>query len=130
MDNKSIVRNFYEALGAGRFNVISEIVAEGFVDHEEMPGFAAGREGLRQVFEAMHAAFADFTITVEDMVAEGDKVFALVTMKGTQRAEFMGIPSSGKAMRVPVADVMRFEGGKVVEHWGVTDTGQLMQQLT
>ena len=60
---------------------------------------------------------------------EDDKVFALVTMTGIQRAEFLGIPSSGRPMAVPVADVMRFENGRVVEHWGVMDLMTMMQQL-
>ena len=129
MDNKSIARNLYEALSAGRLEVIDEFVAEGFVEHEAAPGGAAGRDGLRQLFQSMHTAFADFSIVVEDMVAEDDKVFALVTMTGIQRAEFMGIPSSGKPMAVPVADVLRFDGGRIVAHWGVMDSGMLMQQL-
>jgi predicted ester cyclase len=63
------------------------------------------------------------------MVAEGDKVFVRATMQGIQRAEFLGIPSKGKPMLVPVADVLRFENGRIVEHWGVMDTGQMMEQL-
>jgi predicted ester cyclase len=53
----------------------------------------------------------------------------LVTMTGLQRGEFMGIPSTGKPMAVPVADVLRFDNSRVVEHWGVMDSGMLMQQL-
>jgi steroid delta-isomerase-like uncharacterized protein len=129
MDNKSIARSLYADLTAGRMEIIDEVVAEGFVEHEVTPEGPGGRAGLHQLFQALHAAFADFSMTVEDMVAEGDKVFVLATMSGIQRAEFMGIPSSGRPMAVPVADVMRFENGRVVEHWGVTDSGMLMQQL-
>ena len=81
------------------------------------------------MFQALHAAFSDFAMNIEDMVAEGDKVFVRATMQGIQRDEFIGIASQGKPMLVPVADVLRFEHGKIVEHWGVMDTGQLMQQL-
>lgn len=129
MDNKGIARNFYEALTAGRLEVIDELVAEGFVEHEEGPNGTGGRDGLRALFRTMHTAFSDFSMIVEDMVAEDDKVFARVTMQGMQRAEFMGIPSSGKPMAVPVADVLRFEGGRIVEHWGVMDSGMMMHQL-
>lgn len=128
MDNKSIARGFYAALSAGRFDAIDEVVAESFVEHERFPDSPGGRE-VRHLFQTMHAAFADFAMNVEDMVAEGDKVFARVTMQGIQRAEFLGIPSKGKPMLVPVADVMRFEGGRIVEHWGVMDSGQMTQQL-
>ena len=77
----------------------------------------------------MHDAFSDFAITIEDMVAEGDKVFVRATLQGIQKAEFLDIPSLGKPMLAPVADVLRFENGRIVEHWGLMDTGQLMQQL-
>ena len=63
------------------------------------------------------------------MVAEGDKVFIRATMGGTHQGEFMGIPATGKRNEVPFGDFVRFEGGKVVEHWGVTDTGKMMEQL-
>jgi steroid delta-isomerase-like uncharacterized protein len=129
MDNKSIARSFYEAVNAGRLEAIDEIVAEGFVEHEAVPEGPGGRAGLHHLFQAMHTAFADFSLTVEDMVAEDDKVFVLVTMTGIQRGEFMGIQSTGKPMAVPVADVLRFDNSRVVEHWGVMDSGMLMQQL-
>ncbi|MEZ5416693.1 MAG: ester cyclase [Vicinamibacterales bacterium] len=129
MDTKSMIRDFYAALSEGRLDVIEEVVAEDFIEHEALPDIDDGRDGLRQLFQSMHQAFADFSITIEQMVAEGDKVFALVTMQGIHRAEFMGIPSKGKPMMVPVADVMRIDGGRIVEHWGVMDSGVLMQQL-
>lgn len=129
MDNKTLTRTFYAGLTEGRFAVIDELVAESFIEHEELPTDADGRDGLRELFESMQAAFSDFAITIEDMVAEGDKVFVRGTIQGIQRAEFIGIPSLGKPMLVPVADVLRFEDGRIVEHWGVMDTGQLMQQL-
>lgn len=129
MDNKSIARNFYADLTAGRMEVIDELVAEGFIEHEVIPDGPGGRAGVHHIFQVLHAAFADFAMTVEHMVAEDDKVFALVTMTGIQRAEFLGIPPSGKPMAVPVADVLRFENGRVVEHWGVMDSGMMMQQL-
>jgi predicted ester cyclase len=78
----------------------------------------------------MRAAFRDFAMTIEDMVAEGDKVFIRATMKGTQQGEFMGIPASGKQMAVPCADLVRISGGRILEHWGITDTGAMMRQLT
>jgi predicted ester cyclase len=69
-------------------------------------------------------------MTIEDIVAEGDKVFIRATMKGTHKGEFMGMPGSSKQMAVPLADIVRLEGGRVVEHWDVTDTGLMMRQLT
>jgi len=70
------------------------------------------------------------TFEVDGMIAEGDMVFALVRLTGVHQAEFMGVPSSGPAINVGVADYFPFENVKTLEHWGVMDTGALMQQLT
>ncbi len=128
-ENKEIVRRFYAAINAGRLEIIDELVAEDLVEHEEFPGVASGREGVRQFMQMMRTAFPDFAMTIEDIVAEGDKVFIRATMRGRHRGEFMGIPATGKQIEVPFGDFVRFEGGKVVEHWGVTDTGKMMEQL-
>ena len=130
MNNKTVARRFYDAVNAGKLEIIDEVVDEKFVEHEEFPGLAGGREGLRQFFEMIRTAFPDFSLTIEDMVAEGDKVFIRATMKGIQKGEFMGVSASGKQMAVPFADILRFDSGRVVEHWGITDTGTMMRQLT
>ena len=91
MDTKTLTRNFYTALSEGRLDAIDELVAEDFVEHEATPTEADGRDGLRELFTALHAAFTDFAMNIDDMVAEGDKVFVRATMQGIQRAEFMGI---------------------------------------
>ncbi len=127
--NKEIARRFYDAINAGRLEIIDEVIADSYVEHEEFPGLAGGREGLRQFFQMFRTAFPDLTMTIEDMVAEGDKVFIRATMKGTHKGEFMGIPATGKQIIIPNGDFTRFEGRKVVEHWGVIDTGKMMQQL-
>ncbi len=127
--NKEIARRFYEAINAGRVEIIAEIGADNFIEHEEFPGLGSDREGVRQFFQMMLTAFPDFRMTIEDMVAEGDRVFIRATMRGTHRGEFMGIPATGNQIEVPIGDFARFEGGKIVEHWGVTDTGRMMQQL-
>jgi predicted ester cyclase len=64
------------------------------------------------------------------MIGEGDKVVAMCRMTGVHKAEFMGIARSGQTINVGTAEQFRFEDGKVVEHWGVMDSGALMQQLS
>ena len=68
-------------------------------------------------------------MTIEDILAEGDRVVVRAKMSGTHEGDFMGIPATGKRIDVPFADFVRFEGGKIVEHWSVTDTGAMMEQL-
>lgn len=130
--NKETTRRLYEAISAGRIEVLDDVVAEDFVDHEEMPGVmegVQGRERARQVFTIFRTAFPDVDFAIEDMIAEDDKVFARLTMTGTHRGDFMGLPATNHQITVPFADSLRFENGRIAEHWGVTDTGQMMQQL-
>ena len=61
MDNKTIARNFYEAISAGKLDIIDEVVAENFVEHEEFPGLASGRDGLRQFFQMIRGG--EFAVT-------------------------------------------------------------------
>jgi steroid delta-isomerase-like uncharacterized protein len=88
-----------------------------------------GREGVRQIVSAFRRAFPDLTFEVHDVIAEGDKVVARVTIHGTHQGELMGIPPTGKRASVGAIDIMRVEGGKLAEHWGVTDNLAMMQQL-
>ena len=128
-EHKAIARRFYSSISAGNLDVIDQFVAADVVEHEEFPGLSSGRDGVRQMFEMMRAAFSDFTMTIEDIMAEDDRVVVRARMSGTHRGDFMEIPATGKRINVPFADFVRFEGGKVVEHWGVTDTGVMMEQL-
>lgn len=129
-ENKATVRMFYdEVMNRGNLGVVDKTTAENFVDHSPMPGQAPGREGVKQGFQVMRAAFPDGLTTIDDIIAEGDKVVVLGTMTGTHQGELMGIPATGKAVRISGIDVVRFEEGQVVEHWGQWDTAALMQQL-
>jgi steroid delta-isomerase-like uncharacterized protein len=128
--NKAFTRQFFERLNAGDLSLVDDLVADDFVEHEEFPGLEPNKAGLRQLFEMFHAAFRGGKFEVDDMIAEGDKVFVRARMTGTQQGEFMGIPATGRTINVGVADFLRFDTGMVVEHWGVMDTGALVQQLT
>jgi steroid delta-isomerase-like uncharacterized protein len=128
-ENKTATRHLYQSVNAGDLAVVDEVIADGFVEHEAMPGLEPGKAGVRQMFEMFTSAFEGAKFEVDDMIAEGDKVFALVRLTGTHRTEFMGIPASGRAINVGVADSFRFAGGQAIEHWGVMDTGAMMQQL-
>jgi steroid delta-isomerase-like uncharacterized protein len=129
-ENKALIRRFYdEVVNAGRLELVDELAAPDLIDHEELPGFAGGREGVKQFFATMRTAFPDLRMDVQDIIAEGDKVVARATIRGTHQGEFMGIVPTGKAISVSGIDIVRFSGGKVAEHWGVTDGAAMMQQL-
>ena len=129
-ENKALAQRFYDELASsGNLDLIDEIIAENFVEHEAFPGLSEGREGVRQFFSMMHNAFEGFRRDVDDVIAEGDTVAARVTMKGTHSGEFMDIAGTGAKVEVHAIDILRFANGKVVEHWGVTDGLTLMDQL-
>jgi predicted ester cyclase len=106
-----------------------ELVAADYVDHYGLPGFPPNREGLKQLWAMLRAAFPDLDYTLEDEIAEGDKVVHRVTARGTHKGAFLGVPSTGKQVAWSEMHMVRFAGGKVVEHWGQVDAFGLLQQL-
>lgn len=77
----------------------------------------------------MHAGFPDLQCRVEDMTADGDKVWARAVLSGTHEGEFMGVAPTGNRVEFEVIDISRFENGKGVEHWGISDAMSLMRQI-
>ena len=129
-DNKAVVRRFYEeVMNQRKRAVLDEVFDPNLVDHFAPPGTPGGLEGARQTLGMFLSAFPDLHFTVEDLIAEGDKVVARATMSGTQQGAFMGIPPTGKRVTMTGIDINRFVGGKSVEHWVEMDTLGLMQQL-
>jgi len=128
-DAKSLVRRFYDGVGAGDLSVIDELVADDFVDHEDFPGLEPNKKGVKQFFAVLRSAFPDLRMEVREMLADDDLVSVRVIATGTHQADFMGMPSSGKRIEVQVFDVFRILGGQVTEHWGLMDAMTMLQQL-
>ena len=129
-DNKALVRRFVdEVQSGGNISLIDEICSPEFVNHSAPPGVPADCEGIKIVTAMFRGAFPDSYFTVEDMIAEGDKVATRKTFHGTHEGEFMGIPPSGRSVSMGLIDVVRIDDGRVVEHWSVGDSIGLMQQL-
>jgi steroid delta-isomerase-like uncharacterized protein len=129
-DNKALVRRFVdEVQSAGNIDLIDEVCSPEFVNHSAPPGIPADCEGIKIVTAMFRGAFPDSYFTVEDMVAEGDKVVTRKTFHGTHEGEFMGIPPSGRAVSMGLIDIVRISDGKVVEHWSMGDSLGMMQQL-
>lgn len=129
--NKKVASQFIEeVINRGNLSVVDDLVAPDFLEHEELPpGMPAGREAFNQMPAILHGAFPDFKATINDLIAEGDKVVVRMTWSGTQHGEWMGMPPSGKAMSINVIDIFRMAGGRIAEHWGLTDSMAMMQQL-
>jgi predicted ester cyclase len=128
--NKAAITQLYERISDGDLRVIDERLSNEFVDHELVAGLTPDKAGVKQLFTMVHAAFGNARLDIEHVIAEGDKVFALVRLTGTHEGDFMGIAATGRAISVELCDLFRVENGIVLEHWGVMDSAGLMRQLT
>ena len=131
-ENKAIARRLYEeGFNAHNPAVFYELWAANLVQHAAgtLPGIPGDREGANQAIAMIFGAFPDWQVTVEDMIAEGDKVVARYTGQGTQRGELLGIPATGKRVTMTVIDIFRITDGKIAEHWVESDALGMMQQL-
>ena len=129
-ENKALVRRFVdEAQSRGNVDAIDELCSPEFVNHSAPPGVPSNREGIKQVTAMFRQAFPDSYFTVEDMVAEGDKVATRKTFHGTHQGEFMGISPTGYQVSIGLIDIVRIADGKVVEHLSMGDNLGMMQQL-
>ena len=115
-----------EAFNKGNYDVLHNHFDPNFVEHQF--GLHPTIDGLRSDIQYLRSAFPDFSLTIEDMVADGDKVWARMTARGTNRGGFMG-PPNGKSFEATVFDMCRFENGKIVEHWGSPDRFAILAQL-
>ena len=127
--NKQTIRSVYRAIGDGDAEALGALMADDLTEHEELPDLEPTKEGVMSFFAMLHGAFADLTMTPDDILAEGDKVSVRGTLTGTHSGDFMGIPASGRAISVAFYDLLRVQDGQVVEHWGLTDTEAMMRQL-
>jgi steroid delta-isomerase-like uncharacterized protein len=130
MDHAATARRMYDLINAGDIDAFGDLLANDFVEHEELPGLSPSKDGVKTFFRMQLAAFPDLRMDVQDIVADGPKVVARVRYTGTQQGEFQGMPASGKSVDVQLVDIFAFDGdGRVREHWGVADQLMLLQQL-
>jgi len=116
-ENKELMRRLVEEFNKGKAAAMAAI--DRSID----------TRGDLKDFKQMYDAFPDMHVTIDDMVAEGDKVAARTTWTGTHKGEFMGIPPTNKKMTFSLIVIDRFAGGKIVEDHGQYDALGLMRQL-
>jgi steroid delta-isomerase-like uncharacterized protein len=129
--NKAAARRIYdECFNKGNLAAVDELVDPGTTDHNPtIPNQAPGAEGFKQLLTTFRTSFPDLHFTVEDIIAEGDKVVVRWTSTGTDTGGFAGMPPTGITAGTSGIDTLRFANGKVVERWGVVDFLSLLQQL-
>ncbi len=130
-ENKARFRHYFEEIfNKGNLAVTEEAFAPNLVFHSPIrPEPMRGPEALKQWVTRLHAGFPDIHITIEDLFAEGDKVMARWTWRGTHQGEFEGLPPTGKQVTARAIEIYRFAGGKVEEVWLELDPMHLLQQL-
>ena len=110
-------------------HTIDEIVKPDVRIRTPLPVKATGAEALKEVFARLHHVFPDLQVTVEDLIADGDKVAGRNSVSGTHRGEYMGIPPTGKTITYNEIFIFRFEDGRIAETWGVVDVFSQLKQL-
>ena len=126
-------RLFEEGFTKADLDIIEELVSPDFVEHQFVPpghpGRTIGPAGLKAIISELHRGAADFRLTIEDAVVDGDTVWGRLRATGTDTGGHLGRPPTGRAFAITVIDIIRFADGRAVEHWGVPDRFALLEQL-
>ena len=127
--NKNVIRRLMAEVDRGNLDVVDEFYAPAYVDRTPSPirGLAEGREGVRRALAIFHRAFPDTAHVIEDLVAEGDRVVARISARGTHTGDLFGQPPTGRAVTLTSITIYRLADGKIVERWADHGIGVLDQ---
>ncbi|MFF2350926.1 ester cyclase [Kitasatospora sp. NPDC058115] len=127
------LRRLHDAVGSGDPELVAatidEVAAPDLLVRTPLPLDTTGVQALKQVFTTLLRAFPDLRVTVEDVIAQGDKVVSRNTVTGTNLGEYLGRPPTGRAVRYDEIFVFRFADGRIAETWGVVDLLTQLRQL-
>jgi steroid delta-isomerase-like uncharacterized protein len=128
--NKALIRRFYEEIDKGNIDAMDDLVAEDYLNHDPppFPGLSPGLAGLKQAFR-MFWEGSPGTHTIEDQVAEGDKVVTRLRARGRHEGDLAGVPPTGNEMDVTAIAIHRIADRKIVEHWSNADSAAMLAQL-
>jgi predicted ester cyclase len=127
--NKDVIRRLLEEVDRGNLDVVDAWYSPEFVDHAPSPtrGLAPGRDGVRQAFALFRQAFPDTRHTIEDLIAQGDRVVARISARGTHTGELFGHAPTGRVVTLTRIAIYRIVDGRIVERWGDQGPGVLDQ---
>jgi predicted ester cyclase len=129
-DLKVLARRFNdEVFMQGKVEVIDELVADDFVEHQPFPGLEPTKEGLKKFVQLFHAAFSDIKVETLSVGTDGDELWVHSVFTGTHTGDFAGIPPTGKSVTLAMMDRVVVRDDKAIEHWGVSDDLGMMTQL-
>jgi len=126
--NKDVARRIYEeVLNKRDLSLLDELVRQDYIEHDPLPGQGEGLDGVRDRYSMLIEGL-DPRFTIEDEIAEGDRVVVRWTNSGTHVGEFLGVPATNRPFSVAGIDIYRVQDGKLAEHWHVVDMyAQLIQ---
>ena len=129
-DNPAVVQRFVEeVINHGQMDAAAQFVCEDVVEQVPLPGQGPGLEGLKDILRRMRAAFPDLDFSIKEQIAEGEKVVSRFEWTGTHQQEFLGVPATGRPVRVWGVVIDRLEGGRIKDTRIIMDTLGLMMQL-
>jgi steroid delta-isomerase-like uncharacterized protein len=128
-ENKNIVRRYQEAYNTANYDALDEVVAADVLTPNMIATMPRGLEGAKLVHQKTLTGMPDYQTTIEDLIAEGDKVAARVRITGTHTGDFYGIPPTGKHIDLSGIYIVRIADGKIVEHWGEENGVTVLRQL-
>lgn len=128
-NKKLVIRFIEEIINRQNLSAVEELIDPDFVVRGQGGRELRGIEGARAMSDMYAAAFPDFRVTADDLVAEDDRVMCRFTCTGTHKGEFMGIPPTGKSFQISGVSITKLVNGKQVETWGVSDYLGALQQL-
>jgi steroid delta-isomerase-like uncharacterized protein len=130
VDPKSVVTRLVEDMfNRHDLDVADRYVAVDCIDSSGFPGQPEGLVGMKARWAMLFEAFPDFEITVDDLVAEGDKVSMRATGRGTHRGDYFGVPATGNAVEFTEINISRIVDGKMTEHWAERSNLAVLQQI-
>jgi steroid delta-isomerase-like uncharacterized protein len=128
-ENKAIVRRWVEAFNEGNLDAVDELVTDSYVRHDTNAQEVRGPEKEKSLIAMYRSAFPDLHFTVQDMVAEGDRVVTRIGIRATHKGELLGIPATEKQLAFTAMELYRIADGKIEEQWVNVDTLGMMQQI-
>jgi steroid delta-isomerase-like uncharacterized protein len=129
-ESRATMRRYFGAFEQGDTNLLDELLAPEYVNHNRAtPELPTGPEGVKGVVAMFRSGMPDLRVVIEDMIAEGDKVATRYTLEGTHEGELFGVAPTGQHLRIKSISIERVSDGKIREHWRITDSLEMMQQL-
>jgi len=127
--NKDVIRRLLAEVDRGNLDVVHTYYSPAYVDHTPSPirGLASGRDGVREAFALFRQAFPDTKHTIEDLIAEGDRVVARISARGTHTGELFGHGPTGRVVTLTAIAIYRLVAGQIMERWAEQSPGVLDQ---